>query len=533
MINLNTKSPFSDDDVDLMVQEGIKHPNWELVRRRARKFNTWYDSEVDEFATRGNSLYFSKEELIERNSSESESEYNTRLKKIVIIPLEQKFLSAQKRIYDENNVDREYPDDNGFWEWNEANFDDQAKSATEFFRDKVLFVKDTLGFGAVVTDLRVDIDGNTIKHKGKPIPYSFVVQPHEIYNFTHHNGRLTLLTIRQLKVNAQGKEEFEWRAYTTEKIYVYKEMKSEDGNTRKNLVRVIKNAFGEVPATLLRGDIDTTSSFAVGRPRRMHLSGLYLALTEIIYDLQVASELYAHPIFVMPESIAKRMSGISDGDTYGSQEIRNGVGMGVIHDDDMPPSGDLIYQANMQGLQHLQSYAFDSLLGLLFNLAMVRDKSVVKSNVSGISKGADEVEERGLLSATANDMEEIELEVWLRHAIGRGGKNATNGFKINYSKHYDMSSADQIWQDYAEGLQYGGMTIKLAIHMLKEYLKKRSAPNVVVEEVILELENKGFGAFNSGTQIQEESNGSEVGDDSDPDGEKDDEGEETGNPDEE
>jgi hypothetical protein len=63
---------------------------------------------------------------------------------------------------------------------------------------------------------------------------------------------------------------------------------------------------------------------------------------------------------------------------------------------------------------------------------------------------------------------------------------------VNYSKHYDLSSAAEIWDDFIEGQQYGGVPYDVQRYQLLEYMRKRSAPQEVVDEVKDGLDSVGL-----------------------------------------
>ena len=486
MIDLSSKFSVSQERIQQLVENEISHPNYQITIDRANTMNTWYEAEFEDDQVE---LTDRKEYIIKQSSIESNEDYAAKLRRMRLFPLEAKFLSSQKRIYDENNVDRQYaPNTKPYWQWKENNYDDAGATQTTFYRDKVLFVKEVLGFGAVVLDVMMDDAGNTITDDfKKPVVYPYVVKPHEVFNFEIKQGQLTFVIIKQKFYDDMGQIYTKWTAYTRDFIYVYTQNKGKD---LKELQSIIPNAFQEVPVKLLLGDIDSTNSFSVGKPRRYSLKGLYLAASELFYDLQQGSELFGHPIPVYPESMLKAMAGIVEGDEYDSKKIKEKVGMCIAYPDEAPPTGKLFYQADMQGLEHLTAVIFDRLMSLIFNLAMVRDKSVVKSNVSGSAKFLDNVEEQGLLAQTAMDMEDIENEVVRLTCKAR--KEDCAQFKVTYSKHYDLSSAKEIFSDLIEGLQYKGMTLPLMRYLLKEYLRKRSAPQEIIDEVLTNLDEYGL-----------------------------------------
>jgi len=491
MIDLRGKFSVDQEAVKRVLDQEISHAYYDITVNRSKVMNSWYQSEYDEFLVPDRNIFSDKSYIIKQSSIESNDEYQEKLERMRLFPLESKFLSAQQRIYDENNVNRTYCDDYiPFWLNKELHYDDAGAGITEFYRDKVLFVKEVLGFGAVITDVMIDDKGQTIlDSNGMVIPYSYVIRPHELYNFDFKQGQLVLLITKQRYWTLDRKQHTKWRVFTPDRIQVYHQ-EGVAGSGAKELITDMENPFGRVPATLLRGAVDANTSFVVGKPRRYSLKGLYLAASELFYDLQKGSELFAHPIPVYSESIAKALSGIEQDSKYNANDIKEAVGMCIVYPDDMEVPSTLFHQASMEGLQHLREVIFRDLMSLIFLLASVRDKSVVKSNVSGSAKRFDNVEEQGLLAQTAMDMEEIENDQLKMQAMIRGEN--PDDFFINYSKHYDLSSADEIWNDLVEGAQYGVTNLGLYKYQVHEYLRKRSAPSEIKDQIMEEIETLGM-----------------------------------------
>jgi len=488
MIDLRGRFKPDEEAIDRVLKQEIAHPYYDITVNRSKIMNSWYQSEYDEFLVPDRNIFSDKSYIIKQSSIESNDEYQEKLERMRLFPLEAKFLSSQQRIYDENNVNRTYCDDYAsFWLRKEMNYDDSGASITEFYRDKVLFVKEVLGFGAVITDIMIDDNGEPIlDENGMVIPYSYVIRPHELYNFDYKAGHLILLITKQRYWSIDKKQMTKWRVFTPDRIRVYEQ---EGTGGMKILSQDIPNPFGRVPATLLRGAVDANTSFVVGKPRRYSLKGLYLAASELFYDLQKGSELFAHPIPVYQESIAKALSGLTKDDKYSAESIKESVGLCILYPDDMEVPNTLFHQASMEGLQHLREVIFEDLMGLIFLLANVRDKSVVKSNVSGSAKRFDNVEEQGLLAQTAMDMEDIEMDQLKMQAEVRG--EDPDDFFVNYSKHYDLSSADEIWSDLTEGAQYGILNHGIYRYQVNEYLRKRSAPTEIKEQIMNEIDTLG------------------------------------------
>lgn len=491
MIDIRGRYGVDEEMVKRVLDQEIPHAYYDITVNRSKVMNSWYQSEYDEFLVPDRNIFSDKSYIIKQSSVESNDEYQEKLERMRLFPLEAKFLSAQQRIYDENNVNRTYADRTAtFWLHKEMSYDDAGAGITEFYRDKVLFVKEVLGFGAVVSDIMMGDDGKPIlDDEGRVVPYSYVVRPHELYNFDYKYGQLVLLITKQRYWTVDKKQMTKWRVFTPDKISVY-EQEGVAGVGTKKLVKEVPNPFGRVPATILRGAVDANTSFVVGKPRRYSLKGLYLAASELFYDLQRGSELFAHPIPVYSESIVKALSGIDENGTYNSTEIKEAVGMCIVYPDDVEVPNQLFHQASMQGLQHLRDVIFKDLMSLIFLLASVRDKSVVKSNVSGSAKRFDNVEEQGLLAQTAMDMEDIENDQLKMQAEVRGEN--PDDFFVSYSKHYDLSSADEIWNDLVEGAQYGVLNHGLYKYQVHEYLRKRSAPTEIKEQVMREINEVGI-----------------------------------------
>ena len=491
MIDIRGRFKTDEEAIQRVLDQEIAHAYYDITVNRSKVMNSWYQSEYDEFLVPDRNIFSDKSYIIKQSSIESNDEYQEKLERMRLFPLESKFLSAQQRIYDENNVNRTYCDDNiSFWLSKEMHYDDAGANITEFYRDKVLFVKEVLGFGAVITDIMMDDNGQTILDgNGMVIPYSYVIRPHELYNFDYKQGQLVLLITKQRYWTVDRKQHTKWRVFTPDRIQVYHQ-EGVAGVGAKELITDMENPFGRVPATLLRGAVDANTSFVVGKPRRYSLKGLYLAASELFYDLQKGSELFAHPIPVYSESIAKALSGIQQDDKYNANDIKEAVGMCIVYPDDMEVPSTLFHQASMEGLQHLREVIFRDLMSLIFLLASVRDKSVVKSNVSGSAKRFDNVEEQGLLAQTAMDMEDIENDQLKLQAMIRG--EDPSEFFVNYSKHYDLSSADEIWNDLVEGAQYGVTNHGLYKYQVHEYLRKRSAPSEIKDQIMEEIEQLGM-----------------------------------------
>lgn len=486
-LDLNKSIFIRQEVVDEIVNKEIRHPNYERSREKARIFNTWHETEFQDFTTEHDNLLADKSYIIKRGSVENEQEYSRKLERMRLFPLESKFLSGQKRIFDDQKIDRKFPDNTkDFWDWKCSNFDDKGSTITEFYRDKCMFIKETLGFGAVGVDIMLDSNNKTINDSlGKPVPYTFVLRAHELYNFKVEQGVLLYVVTRQEYYDELGEVKIKWMSYTPSTIKKW----IDDGETKQEVLS-IDNPFKKVPIRFMFGESDNQSSFDIGRPRRWHLHGMYLALAELFYDLMQGTALFAHPIPVMPESVVRAMAGAVNDEALDSKKVYEKVGMAITVPDDMPITGNLLYQADMKGLEHITNLLFSEMMSLIFNLAMVRDKTVVKSNVSSQSKSMDTVEEQGLLCATAIDMELLEKDI-IELMCQVRGEDASK-IQITYSKHYDLSTAQEIFKDIMEMAQYKALNIEVFKYLMREYLKKRSAPQETIDAVEESLKKYGL-----------------------------------------
>lgn len=497
MIDIKGRFSISDEDVQQVVDDEVKHPFYELACDRAEIMNSWFKAEDDTQLTGGATLHHdgSKSKIIQRSKIESDDEYDEKVRRMRLFPLEKKLFESQQRIYDENNVNRLWPEETKtFWDFKQEHFDDGGDPIDVYYRDKVLFVKEELGFGASIVDLMVGDDGKALSDdQGKVIPYAYTVRPKELVNFQIRQGVLTLLVTEQSKTDVMGKKFTEYRAFTRDKIWKWTR---KDGETEKSLDTgfPIANPFGEVPATLLKGSLDQDSAFRIGKPRRYSMKGLYMAASELFYDLQKGSLLFGHPIPVYYMEIIKGMAGTSDSTNSGSEFdpsiVKEKVGAAVIIPDGTEPPRQFFYQADMAGLDHLRKVIFDDLMGVIFFLASIREKNQVAHNVSGRAKQFDNLDEQSMLAQTAIDMEAIERNDLRLMAKVRGEK--FEAMTISYSKHHDLSTADEIFANMVEAAQYGIKNLGLWRYWVPEYLRKRSAPADVQEYARNEITTLGL-----------------------------------------
>lgn len=471
MIDASQIPEPSQDEIENLVKEGTTHKYYGRTCERARVMKAWYNAQEQELS--GNNL--SKSEIIRKSPIESSEDYQNRLNNLDLLPLEHKFFQTQQRIYDENNVQRTYPND--FWKNKEAHFDDCGDEIDVFFRDKVLFTKEIEGFGAICLDLAVK-NGETVSIDGQAVPYPYIIQAHQLQYYDNWYGHLKLLITAVEKGN-----DTEYRAFTPTKIYVFK--------NKTATPQVYDHKFGKTPAYILKGAVDPQAGFKIGMPRRWNLTGLYLAASELFYDLKKGSALFGHPIPALPMKMIRQIAGAynEEKDLFDASRIKDELGYVIAYPDDNPPS-KLFYQADMQGLQHLRQVIFEDLINLIYQIAQVRDKSKIVHNASGRSKQFDSVEEQGLLAQTATDMEAIENEIFTMMANVRG--EDPGKFKTVYSKHHDLSSADETWKHATEALQYGGAPRTTLKYLFTEYMRKRSAPKDFTDELATELAENGM-----------------------------------------
>lgn len=460
----------SREEIEELIKDGKKHPNYNKVVKRAKIMTAWYGA--NEGYLHDTVL---KSEIVRKSSMESQADYDERLRMYPILPFEHKFIQAQQRIYDDNNVSREYASD--FWTKKEKFFDDQGDDIDTFFKEKVLLTHELQGFGGIALDYAM-IEGEPVTIDGKPVPYPYVVQASELWWFQHWYGMLNLVITCQKK-----EEKKEYRAFTPNFIYLF----DEEGNyvTRAN------HNFKETPFIILKGTPDPESGYKVGLPRRWNISQVYMDVCDLFFDLKQGSLLFAHPVPIMHVDAVKEIAGVLDDDNkLIANLVKQELGSIITWTGEEAPK-ELFLQADMTGLDHLTQVIFDKLIPFVLTLASVRDKKAVH-NVSGRSKQFDSVEEQGMLSHTASDMEEIEKNVFriMYQARDEGGE-AT----IVYNKHHDLRTADEIHTQFTELLQYGKtrdgqILIPRAVleYLLTEFMKKSSASQEAQEELQKELE---------------------------------------------
>jgi hypothetical protein len=87
-----------------------------------------------------------------------------------------------------------------------------------------------------------------------------------------------------------------WCVYTPDRIRVYNQEGVMGVGTKGVDPRIFLIRLGVCLRQFCAGQPMRIQSFVVGKPRRYSLKGLYLAASELFYDLQKGSELFAHPI---------------------------------------------------------------------------------------------------------------------------------------------------------------------------------------------------------------------------------------------
>ena len=110
MIDLRGRFSVDQEVVKRVLDQELAHPYYDITVNRSKVMNSWYQSEYDEFLVPDRNIFSDKSYIIKQSSIESNDEYQEKLERMRLFPLESKFLSAQQRIYDENNVNRTYCD---------------------------------------------------------------------------------------------------------------------------------------------------------------------------------------------------------------------------------------------------------------------------------------------------------------------------------------------------------------------------------------------------------------------------------------
>jgi len=465
-----------------IVKNDVAHGHYSTAKQRAMIMKSWFNGE--------DLTNDSKYNIIQRSKIESSDEFNEKVDRMKLLPLEQKFFSSQQRIYDEENVQRIVPDTpSSFWQKKLRRFDDKGDAVDVFFKDKVLFIKEVLGFGGSVIDL-VTQDGRTLRDEdGNVIPYCYPLRPDELLNFRVSQGILEFLVSKQHKTDVMGNKIVEYRGFLPDSVFIWR--KTEDDE--KKLISSIDNPFDRIPVILLKGAVDERSHFNIGRPRRFHIKGLYMAASELFYDLQKGSLLYAHPTPVMYESLALMMAGVErEGrqlQDFDSTTLKERLGFVTIVPDGSEMPRELFHQADTQGLDHLRKVIFQDLMALIFFLANIRDKKTDVANISGRAKQFDNLDEQSLLAQTALDMETIEREHF--DLMGGVREEPSDKFTITYSKHHDLSTADELFSNMEEAARAGIRHHSLWAYWLPQYLRKRSAPKDVQEAAATEISTIG------------------------------------------
>jgi len=187
------------------------------------------------------------------------------------------------------------------------------------------------------------------------------------------------------------------------------------------------------------------------------------------------------------------MLGIKDTNKkFSRSDILDEVGMCVVYPDGIEIPRELFYQADMQGLDYLRTLVFQDLINLIFLMANVRQKTTVKSNVSGTAKSYDNVDEQGMLANLAEQLEAYENDMFSLMATARNTTFDPEKPWVQYNKHYDLSSAAELFDNLTTGMQYKTINNSMYKYLATEYLRKRSAPKRFYEMCVQEVENNGM-----------------------------------------
>lgn len=437
--------------------------------------------------------------VVKQSAIESDKDYTKRLERMPIIPFEKMFVRAKERIFQGHGVRRDFSgSDEEVWGELMDNFDDQSESIDNFFRKKVFHYKEVLGFAGIVVDLVTKLeyaeDGMLERttyedEKGEPVPYTYLVRPSEIYDFDMVQGHYRYLIIRQ---KDKGDFDYNYTVYTPQKVYKYGQHLDADdlGDTVEIKTFEEEHPFGRVPFVALKGEQDMDSGFQIGRPQRYSLLPLYKMAIEIAYDLQEVSLLYAHPIPVMAEDQVKQLVGAVGNDgNYNPELISAELGAVVQIPDSAEFPDQLFFQPETSGLSHLKDYLFD-LIEVVHKFASIRDKTQVVSNVSGIAKALDTVEERGVLASASREMERYEHETLSIMASSRSDIAFESDW-VQYQKEFDMSTASEHMKTLVEGSAQNALTFEMYKYHAIESLRKSGAPQSKIDEIESKLDEVG------------------------------------------
>lgn len=506
------------------VSELVESPTKDQMRRlvdTASETHYWYHDTVERASIM--SMFYKGMEVTEsdisqlkkilpQSVSESDSDYNHRIERTPVIPFEKKFVRAKERIFQGHGVSRDFPEQEAekFWKDKFKHYDDSGESVDKFFRKKVFYYKEVLGFGGVVVDLltkqTTDPDTGQIEYTtftdedGEPVPYTYLVRPNEIYNFGFYQGYLQYVIIRQNVAHRPNEFDYRYTALTPTHVYVWnqdlgdekhKEAKDRNpDNIETQLIIDEEHPFEEVPFTFIKGDEDIDSAYKIGRPERYSLVPMYRTALEIYYDLQEVSLLYGHPVPVMGENTVKELVGAVDDDgKYNPEHISAELGAVVQIPDNEEFPNQLFYQPETQGLQHLKDYLFE-LIEKVHQFASIRDKTQIVANTSGVSKALDTVEERGVLADSSRDMEEIERNTNRLMAKSRSDVDFEDDYVV-YQKEFDLSTATEHFETLIEGMSNDALTFEMYKYHAVEGLRKSGAPKEAINTIKDNLDEFG------------------------------------------
>lgn len=497
MVNPTELFPeISEVDLRSFITGGMNyHPFHNDTRSRAEIMEMFYNA-VDVSEPNPDVL----KRVVKQSAIESDDDYTKRIERMPIIPFEKMFVRAKERIFQGHGVRRDFSGDNeAVWKELMKNFDDQSESIDNFFRKKVFHYKEVLGFAGIVVDLvtklEEDGEGDYVRttyqdEKGEPVPYTYLVRPSEIYDYDMVQGHYRYLIIRQ---EADNELDWYYTIYTPRKVYKYgQKIDTIDGERSTTEIKEFESEhpFGRVPFVALKGEQDMDSGFQVGRPQRYSLLPLYKMAIEIAYDLQEVSLLYGHPIPVMAEEQVKQLLGAVGNDgKYNPEAISAQLGAVVQVPENQEFPDQLFFQPDTSGLQHLKDYLFD-LIETVHKFASIRDKTQVVSNVSGIAKALDTVEERGVLASASREMESYEHQTLSIMASARSDINFESDW-VQYQKEFDMSTASEHMKTLVEGSAQNALTFEMYKYHAIESLRKSGAPQAKIDDIESKLDEVG------------------------------------------
>lgn len=444
--------------------------------------------------------------VLRKSAVESNEDYSKRLRRTPMIPFEKMFVRSKERIFQGHGVTRDLPESDEFWDYIQRRFDDQGQSIDKFFREKAFHYKEVLGFAGIVVDLithEVLVEGEDGQDyyqlqtysdsTGNPVPYTYLVRPEEIYDFEMDQGHLKYVILRRIQ-DEDEIADFRYTVYTPTRVHIFDQVRDEDykntGETHEQMIMNEAHPFGEVPFVMLKGEEDMDSGFQIGRPERFSLIDLYRMAIEIAYDLQEVSLLYAHPVPVMSETQVKELIGAIDREgNYNPETISAELGAVVQIPDSQDFPNKLFFQADTAGLDHLKDYLFE-IIDVVHKFASIRDKTQVVSNVSGVAKALDTVEERGVLAASSRDMEDTERKTLSLMSNARTDVDFDPEW-IQYQKEFDLSTASEHMDILIEGSAQNALTFELYKYHALEGLRKGGASQTKVDEVEKKLEEVG------------------------------------------